>query len=114
MFTQTLSDENSILTELRDQTFIVKLPYRFLELEGRGAPDQIDSEEIATYIVTKDPQPTAAGGSILTLVIKTRSISNSVFTFYGNADNKSQISTTMTVQGLQSAVVTSLSATIEK
>ena len=31
-FTQTLSDENTIEPELRDQTFLVKLPYRFIEL----------------------------------------------------------------------------------
>ena len=114
VFTQTLSDENTIEPELRDQTFLVKLPYRFLELGGGETPDSIDSEEIATYILTKDSTTTAAGGSMLTLEIKTRSISDSVFTFYGDADNKSQISTTFSVTGVQSGVVTELSATIEK
>lgn len=113
-FTQKLSDENTIEPELRDQTFLVKLPYRFLELGGGETPDSIDSEEIATYIITKDARSSAAGGSQLSIEIKTRSISDSVFTFYGNADNKSQISTTFSVTGLQSGVVTELSATIEK
>tara|TARA_B100000212_G_scaffold340867_1_gene322521 strand:- start:213 stop:920 length:708 start_codon:yes stop_codon:yes gene_type:complete len=114
VFTQKLSDENTIEPELRDQTFLVKLPYRFLELGGGETPDSIDSEEIATYILTKDSTTTAAGGSMLTLEIKTRSISDSVFTFFGDADNKSQISTTFAVTGVQSGVVTELSATIEK
>jgi hypothetical protein len=113
-FMQRLSDENTIEPELRDQTFLVKLPYRFLELGGGETPDSIDSEEIATYIITKDARSSAAGGSQLSIEIKTRSISDSVFTFYGNADNKSQISTTFSVTGLQSGVVTELSATIEK
>ena len=114
VFTQTLSDENTIEPELRDQTFLVKVPYRFLELGGGETPDAIDSEEIATYIVTRDSASTAAGGSILTLEIKTRSISDSVFTYYGDADNKNQISTTFSVVGVQSGVVVQLSATIEK
>lgn len=113
-FSQRLSDENTIEPELRDQTFLVKLPYRFLELGGGETPDSIDSEEIATYIITKDARGSAAGGSILSIEIKTRSISDSVFTFYGDADNKSQISTTFSVTGLQSGVVTQLSAIIEK
>lgn len=114
VFTQTLSDENTIEPELRDQTFLVKLPYRFLELGGGETPDSIDSEEIATYIVTKDSGTTSAGGSNLTIEIKTRSISDSVFTYYGDADNKNQISSTFSVTGIQSGVVTDLSVTIEK
>ena len=113
-FTQTLADENTIEPELRDQTFLVKVPYRFLELGGGETPDAIDSEEIATYIVTRDSTSTASGGSTLTLEIKTRSISDSVFTYYGDADNKNQISTTFSVVGVQSGVVVQLSATIEK
>jgi hypothetical protein len=114
VFTQVLSDENTLDPELRDQTFIVKLPYRFLELASEETPDSIDSEEIATYIVTKDASSTAAGGSRLTLDIKTRAISDSVYTFYGDADNKNQITTSFSVTGVQSGIVTDLIAVIEK
>ncbi len=113
-FVQVLSDENTIEPELRDQTFLVKIPYKFLELGGGETPDSIDSEEIATYIVTRDARSTAAGGSRLTIEVKTRSISDSVFTFFGDADNKNQISTTLSVTGVQSGVVTELSAVIQK
>ena len=113
-FVQVLSDENTIEPELRDQTFLVKIPYKFLELGGGETPDSIDSEEIATYIVTRDARSTAAGGSRLTIEVKTRSISDSVFTFFGDADNKNQISTTLSVTGVQSGVVTELSAVILK
>ena len=111
---QVLSDENTIDPELRDQTFLVKLPHRFLELEGAFTHDAIDSDDNATYIVTRDGTTTAIGGSQLTLAIKTRSISDSVFTFYGDAANKNQISTTLTVTGVQSGVVSELSAVVEK
>ena len=85
-----------------------------MELAGGETPDSIDSEEIATYIITRDARSTSAGGSRLTIEIKTRSISDSVFTFFGDADNKNQISTTLSVTGVQSGVVTELSAVIEK
>ena len=114
-FTQTVTDENSLDPELRDQTFLVKLPFKFLELVGTdNTPDAIDSNDIATYIVTRDSTTTAIGGSKLTLNIKTRSISDSVFTFFGDADNKSQISSTMKVVGVQSGVVSELTVTIQK
>jgi len=113
-FVQVLSDENTIEPELRDQTFLIKIPYKFLELGGGETPDSIDSEEIATYIVTRDARSTSAGGSRLTIEVKTRSISDSVFTFFGDADNKNQISTTLSVTGVQSGVVTELSAVIQK
>lgn len=114
-FTQNITDENTLDPELRDQTFLVKLPYKFLELVGTdNTPDAIDSNDIATYIVTRDSTTTAVGGSKLTLNIKTRSISDSVFTFFGDADNKSQISSTMKVVGVQSGVVSELTVTIQK
>ena len=114
-FTQTVTDENTLDPELRDQTFLVKLPYRFLELVGSdNTPDSIDSNDIATYIVTRDSSTTAIGGSKLTLNIKTRSISDSVFTYYGDADNKSQISSTLRVIGVQSGVVSELTVSVQK
>lgn len=114
-FTQTVTDENTLDPELRDQTFLVNLPYKFLELVGTdNTPDSIDSNDIATYIVTRDSTTTAIGGSKLTLNVKTRSISDSVFTFFGDADNKSQISSTLKVVGVQSGVVSELTVTITK
>ncbi len=114
-FTQQVTDENTLDPELRDQTFLVKLPYKFVELEGTdNTPDSIDSDDVATYIVTRDSTTTAIGGSKLTLNIKTRSISDSVFTYFGDADNKNQISSTIRVIGVQSGVVSELKMTVEK
>ena len=116
-FTQTVADENTLDAELRDQNFIVKVPYKFLELQmnrTRGGPDSIDADDIATYIVRRDNSTTSIGGSKLTLTFKVRSIADSVFTFFGDADNKSQISSTMSVTGVSTGVTTELSVKIEK
>ena len=112
---QNVTDENTIDPELRDQAFIVKIPYKFLELDGTdNTPDSIDGDDIATYIVTRDSTTTSIGGSQLSLSIKTRSISDSVFDYYGDADNKAQISSTIQVTGIQSGVVSELSIVVEK
>jgi hypothetical protein len=113
--TQTVSDENTLDPELRDQSFIVKLPYKFIQLSGNSlTPDSIDADDVATYIVTRDSSTTSIGGSKLTLTCAVRSISDSVFEFYGDSDNKSQISSTMTVTGVQSGVTTEMTLTIGK
>tara|TARA_B100000674_G_C37831182_1_gene910589 strand:+ start:80 stop:787 length:708 start_codon:yes stop_codon:yes gene_type:complete len=115
VLTQTVSDENTLDAELRDQSFIVKIPYKFIQLDGSGiSPDSIDADDIATYIVTRDSSTTSIGGSKLTLNMSVRSIADSVFTFFGDSDNKSQISSTMTVTGVQSGVNTELSIKITK
>ena len=113
--TQTVQDENTLDAELRDQSFIVKLPYKFIQLSGNNlTPDSIDADDVATYIVTRDSSTTAIGGSKITLNFAVKSLAESVFTFFGDADNKSQISSTMTVTGVQSGVTTELSLKIEK
>lgn len=113
--TQTVQDENTLDAELRDQSFIVKVPYKFIQLSGKNlTPDSIDADDVATYIVTRDSSTTAIGGSKITLNFAVKSVADSVFTFFGDADNKSQISSTMTVTGVQSGVTTELSLKIEK
>tara|TARA_B100001250_G_C19665062_1_gene728869 strand:+ start:181 stop:888 length:708 start_codon:yes stop_codon:yes gene_type:complete len=113
--TQTVQDENTLDAELRDQSFIVRVPYKFIQLSGNNlTPDSIDADDVATYIVTRDSSTTAIGGSKITLNFSVRSVADSVFSFFGDADNKSQISSTMTVTGVQSGVTTELSLKIEK
>lgn len=116
VLTQTVADENTLDAELRDQSFIVRLPYKFIQLNRAGgmSPDSIDADDIATYVVSRDSSTTAIGGSKLSLELSVRSIADSVFTFFGDSDNKSQISSTMTVTGIQSGVNTELSIKISK
>ena len=114
VLTQTVADENRIDPELRDQAFIVRLPYKFIQLDVPGGPDSIDADDVATYIEQRDGSMTAIGGTKLTLNLSVRSIADSVFTFFGDSDNKSQISSTMTVTGINSGVTTELSIKISK
>ena len=101
---QNIQDETSIDVELRDQSFIVELSNLFLQVVG-SAPDNIDSQQRATYILTRDAGETALGGSRVTFTVATKAITDSQFQIYGATSNKTQINTFMKVSGVQSGAV---------
>jgi len=111
--TQGIRNESSIDVELRDQAFIVNIPNRFLQLSGLS-PDNVDSDNVATYIVTRDPEITSIGGSKVTLEIQTKSITDSQFLVFGNNNDKNTISSVITVTGIQSGVYKQFEVTITK
>ena len=110
---QSIQDEDSIDVELRDQAFIVKLPNDLVEISGRS-PDNIDQDNIATYLITRDALSTATGGSQVTIDLKVKSISNSTFTVKGNSNDKTTISAYANVTGLQSGVSSDINLQIAK
>lgn len=101
---QDLQNENSIDVELRDQSFIVELSNQFLQIDGI-APDNIDGQQRATYIITKDAGETALGGSKVTFTMSTKAITDSQFQIYGATFNKQQIVTYAKVSGVNSGAV---------
>ena len=111
--TQTIQSENVIDVELRDQAFILKIPNRFLQVTG-PSPDFIDSNAIATYIITRDATTTATGGSRLTLTLQVRAVTDSQFLTYGNSDDKNTISSVMSISGLQSGAMKEFEVTVTK
>jgi hypothetical protein len=111
--TQGIRNESSIDVELRDQAFIVNIPNRFLQLSGLS-PDNVDSDNVATYIVTRDPEITSIGGSKVTLEVQTKSITDSQFLVFGNNNDKNTISSVITVTGIQSGVYKQFEVTITK
>jgi hypothetical protein len=111
--TQDVQNETTIDVELRDQAFIIEVPNRFLQLRGL-TPDNVDSDSIATYIVTRDPNTTAIGGSRLTAEVETKSITDAQFLVYGNASDKNTISTVLRISGIQSGAVKEFEVTVTK
>lgn len=110
---QTIQNEQTIDVELRDQAFIVQLSNQFLQILG-SAPDNIDSQQRASYILTRDAGENSLGGSRLTLTIATKAITESQFQIYGAQSNKSLISTFVRVAGVQSGAVYELEVQINK
>lgn len=110
---QTINNEQTIDVELRDQAFIVQLSNQFLQILG-SAPDNIDSQQRATYILPRDAAENSLGGSRLTLTVATKAITESQFQIYGAQSNKNLISTFVKVSGIQSGAVYEFEVQINK
>ncbi len=110
---QTINDESSIDVELRDQAFVVEMSNMFLQVLG-SAPDNIDSQQRASYILTRDSSENSLGGSRLTLTLSTKAITESQFQIYGSIANKNLISTFVKVSGIQSGTVYEFEVQITK
>lgn len=110
---QTINNESTIDVELRDQAFIVELSNMFLQVLG-SAPDNIDSQQRASYILTRDAGENSLGGSRLTLTLSTKAITESQFQIYGSISNKSLISTFVKISGIQSGSVYEFEVQVSK
>jgi hypothetical protein len=110
---QTIQDETSIDVELRDQAFVVEMSNLFLQIAGT-APDNIDGQQRASYILTRDSAETSLGGSQLTFTIATKAISEAQFQIYGKQSNKNVISTFVKIYGIQSGAVLEYEVQITK
>lgn len=111
--TQTIQNEDTIDVELRDQIFIVTLDSQFLEVAGQ-APDDIDFQRKATYLLTRSPGETALGGSSLTFTLQVKAITDSQFTIFGLRSNKNLIKTFVKVTGAQSGAVKEFECQVSK
>lgn len=110
---QTIQDETSIDVELRDQAFIVEMNNQFIQVIG-SSPDDIDGQQRATYILTRDAGETSVGGSRLTFTIATKAITESQFQIFGATFNKNLISTFVKISGVQSGAVLEFEVQINK
>ena len=100
-------------SQLRDQVFQIDINNMFLQLSGR-VPDSIDSLNMASYLVTRDADETAFGGSKITFTVLLKNITDNQFTVYGNSSDKTTISTQIKVTGLQSGTVKEFTVNISK
>lgn len=112
-FSQTIQDETSINVELRDQAFVVEMNNQFLQVVG-SSPDDIDGQQRATYILTRDAGETSVGGSRITLTLATKAITESQFQIFGATYNKNLISTFVKLTGVQSGTVVEFEVQINK
>jgi hypothetical protein len=105
--------ETSIDVELRDQAFILSLDNRFLQVLSR-APDNVDVQQRATYILSRDATENSVGGSQVTFTIGVKAITEAQFQIYGAKYNKNLISTFVRISGVQSAAVKEFEIQINK
>lgn len=110
---QTITNEDSIDAELRDQGFEVTLNNNFLQIQGQ-IPDNVDGSSSATYLLRRDSSETSVGGSRVTFTIEVKNISSDEFTIFGTTSNKNLIRTFVKVRGVSSGAVKEFEVQIDK
>jgi len=110
---QTIQEETAIDPELRDQTFLISLDSRFLNIVGRR-PDNIDGLRRAGYLLDRDAGENSLGGTKLTFTLGVNSIPESNFTIYGAINNKNIINTYVTITGTASGATKQFQVQISK
>lgn len=113
VISQDIVNESSIDVELRDQSFIVEMSNLFLQVLG-NVPDNIDGQQRATYVLTRDAVETSVGGSRISFTLATKAITESQFQVYGAKSNKNLISTFVKVSGVQSGAVKEIEVQINR
>jgi hypothetical protein len=100
---QGVGGDSLIPVELVDQVYRVSVNNLFLQLSGQR-PVSIDSENIATYLVTRGSSlDTTTGGSSCSLTVQIKSsLTTTMFSTFGVADDKTLIRSYITVTGQQS------------
>jgi len=114
---QSIADINTIDIELIDNAFSVSMRNDLLRLSVGNravAPQDISTDRIATYLVTRGPTLTAKGGARLTVQLNTRSITDSQFSTFGNYGSKATITTFVEFTGMSSGQRITLQVDISK
>jgi len=100
---QGIGGDSLLPVELVDQVYRVSVNNLFLQISGQR-PVSIDSENIATYLITRGSSlDTTTGGSSCSLTVQIKSsLTTTMFSTFGVADDKTLIRSYITVIGQQS------------
>jgi|TARA_Y100000310_G_scaffold143515_1_gene142882 hypothetical protein len=95
---QSVTNQPTIPSELVDTAFVVKMDNRFITIPG--AAPSINSDGIATYLLTQASTNTGQGGGQVTFPVATLPIPQ--YTLYSTYSNNSVIQTYITATGWNS------------
>lgn len=111
---QTIQGEARIPDGLSDTSFTVFVPDRFLQITSRTPQNIEPNTRIATYTVVQH-RLSGKNGAISDIDLKTQpGLDDTIFNIYGNADNKNQITSVISVIGDQSGIRKDFTFTITR
>lgn len=110
---QQLKEQENIDNDFIDKVFSVEVSNLFLEINN-FSPNMIDNSQKAKYRLIASSTRNSFNGSDLEFVIRTKSITDSMFQLYGNFSNKNIISTIVKITGLNSGAVKEFKINIDK
>ena len=112
ILSQTIQNQSSIPGELVDDSYIIKMDNRFLTIPGIDGI--VDSNNVVTYELSSDGTGTALGGSRLTTIIGTRTITDRQYEINGTPSNKNVIRSYIQIFGFDTGSQLIIEAQISK
>lgn len=111
---QTIEGETRIPDGVSDTTFTLLVPDRFLTVQGRVEISVEATTRVASYSVTRsDTNDKNGARGQFTLVLQP-GLDDTIFSIYGDSDNKNKISTVVSVIGDQSGIRKDFSVSIQR
>ncbi len=110
---QTIVGQATIPEGVADTTFTVLLPDRFLTLQGRSRISIEATTRTATYGITATGRNDAQGATAQ-FTLQKQSIDDTMFTIYGDSNDKSTITGVVSIIGDQSGLRKDFSFQISK
>lgn len=111
---QTIEGETTIPDGVSDTTFTVLVPDRFMTVQGRTEISVEATTRIASYSITRK-STNDKNGAIADFTLEVQpGLSQTVFSIYGNSDNKNKITSVVSIIGDQSGIRKDFSVSIER
>lgn len=111
---QTITGGTNIPDGVSDSTFTVSIPDRFLSLHGKTPMSIESTTRIASYSVPRSNINTQNGAKANFGLKLQAGLDDTMFSIYGNSDNKNVISTVVSVVGDQSGIRNDFEVTITR
>ena len=112
---QTIEGETRIPDGVSDVTFTVQIPDRFLAVQGRGDPISTEATtRVAYYDITRQNANDKNGAVAQFTLVLQPGLDDTIFSVYGDSDNKNKISAVASVIGDQSGIRKDFSISIQR
>jgi hypothetical protein len=105
-FKQQVTTGGSVPDGLADQTFTFLVNDRFLGITGTGSTkiNTAANSRISAYSVTRSSSESGTNASIVNVSVTRKTLSQTVYTQFGDFSDKTQISSVLSVIGDQSGL----------
>ena len=111
---QTIEGETRIPDGVSDTTFTLLIPDRFLTVQGRVEISVEATTRVASYSITRNDTNDKNGARAQFTLVLQPGLDDTIFSIYGDSDNKNKISTVVSVVGDQSGIRKDFSISIQR
>lgn len=112
---QVIEGETKIPDGVRDSSFTLLVPDRFVKVQGKDSISIEATTRIASYSIESSQTATDKNGATAKFTLELQpGLDNTIFSIYGNSDNKNKITSVVSAIGNQSGIRKDFSIQIQR